>query len=71
MKHAGSLGSTKEAQEFLKAQPNFRIFSSNILAVLEKKELKHFGMDARLTKLRYGILAIILGNRVWNPARTR
>ena len=42
MKHAGSLGSTKEAQEFLKAQPNFRIFSSNILAVLEKKGIEAF-----------------------------
>ena len=26
IKHAGSLGSTKDAQELLKAQPNFGIF---------------------------------------------
>ena len=48
---------------------------SNILVkyfrCVRKKELKHFGMDERLTKLRYSILAIILGNRLWNPARTR
>ena len=49
---------------------------SNILvkyfSCVRKKGIEAFRDGrARLKKLRYGILAIIIGNRVWNPARTR
>ena len=42
IKDAGSLGSTKEAQELLKAQPNFRMILVKCFSCVRKKGIEAF-----------------------------